>query len=181
MLGIVLSRENRGLRVLGFLFSDEFSDMKGLFGLLAVVGVALALRLVYLFQLKGSPFFDVPIVDEKTYLEQAQKIASGELLGGNKPFWQTPLYPYFLALLYRLFGRDFLFLRGASLVLGALSCGLVFLIGREAFGSSVGLLAGFMAAAYGPFLFFEGMLLPTALGTFLALVVVWLALWAGGR
>ncbi|HID09829.1 MAG TPA: tetratricopeptide repeat protein [Candidatus Latescibacteria bacterium] len=154
---------------------------KGWIWLSAVVGVALTLRVIYLLQLRESPFFDVPIVDERTYLEQAQNIASGELLGGDKPFWQPPLYPYFLALLYRLFGRNFLFLRGSSLVLGALSCGLVFMIGTRAFGRSAGILAGLMAAAYGPFLFFEGMLLPTALGTFLALGTVGLALRAERR
>ena len=144
--------------------------------LLLVVGVAFAVRAVYLLQLRGSPFFDVPIVDEKTYLEQAEEVASGKIFGGSKPFWQPPLYPYFLALLYRSFGRNFLLLRGASLALGALSCGLIYLIGRRVFGGTVGLLAGIMAAAYGPFIFFEGMLLPTALGTFLALGVVALAL-----
>ncbi len=28
----------------------------------------------------------------------ARRIAGGQLLGGPEPFWQPPLYPYFLAL-----------------------------------------------------------------------------------
>lgn len=136
------------------------------------MGVAIAVRGWYLLELKGSPFFSVPIVDEVTYLGQAERIADGELTGGEEPFWQPPLYTYFLALVRRAFGRNFLVLRGASLALGVLACLLAYRLGSKVFGRKVGTLAGVMVAVCGSSIFFEGMLLPTALGTVLGLASV---------
>ena len=58
---------------------------------------ALALRLVYLYEFSANPFFDAPVVDARTFLEQARQIAVGHAPNGDEPFWQPPLYIYFLA------------------------------------------------------------------------------------
>ena len=53
---------------------------------------ALAVRLVYAWDLRGNPFFDAPVVDAKTFLDQALAIAAGDLWGGADAFWQSPGY-----------------------------------------------------------------------------------------
>ena len=66
------------------------------FGLFAA---ALLLRLLYLLEARAhSPFFDAPVVDAQTYLEQARQIAAGDFALDGEAFWQPPLFPYFLAL-----------------------------------------------------------------------------------
>ena len=133
--------------------------------------LALAVRLVYLEHSQDNPFFSAPVVDAHSYVAQARQIAEVSWVG-DKPFWQPPLYPYFLALIYAVSGDLFWTPRFIQFLLGAASCALVFGIGRQIFGTRVGLFAGAMACLYGPSIYFEGELLPTALAVFLNLLLL---------
>lgn len=138
--------------------------------------LAFSVRLVHLGYISQGPLFDVPVVDERTYLNQAKRIARDE--GVQAPFWQPPLYPYFLGLLYKAFGENYYAFRSIQLALGALSCVLVYYIGKEAFGSSVGIISSLIASSYGVLIYFEGELLPTFLSVLLNLVLVLSLFWA---
>jgi len=134
--------------------------------------LALAVRLGYLHGLSTSPLFRIPIVDAKTYVEHAHVIAEGGTDGRAEPFWQPPLYPYFLAAIYGLLGGGPYPPRLIQMGMGALSCVLVYWIGRRVFGERIGLLAGLIASICGVFLYFEGELLATTLAVFLDLAAV---------
>ncbi|MDE2742745.1 MAG: tetratricopeptide repeat protein [Gemmatimonadota bacterium] len=145
-------------------------------GKLALVwGAAFALRLLYIFQSQRSPFYDFPLVDAKTYTQAAAAMALGHF--GDQPFWQPPLYPHFLAVLYALFEPSFTLPRLVQAALGATLCLLIFRLGRV-FSPAVGYLAAGLAACYGPFIFFEAELLPPALALVLNLLALWALLWA---
>jgi hypothetical protein len=83
----------------------------------AVFTIALGLRLTYLEQAWELPFFEQPISDAKSYDEWGQRIAGGDWLG-TETFYQAPAYPYFLGLVYGLFGHDPWILRVVQSVLG---------------------------------------------------------------
>ena len=126
----------------------------------ALFVAALAPRLTYLFEHRDSPFFDAPVVDARTFLDKAQLIAGGELWGGADPYWQPPLYIYLLAFFCWLLPTSyFVGIRLLQSALGALSCVLVYLLARRAFGERVGRIAGGLSAVCGSFLYFEGELL----------------------
>ena len=99
--------------------------------------VALAIRLILIWQLKGAPVFVHLMGDSRAYDEWAQKIAAGDWLGTGV-FYQAPLYPYVIGTLYALFGRDLLFVRLVQAVLGAGSCALVAAAGVKWFGRQIG-------------------------------------------
>ena len=62
-----------------------------------VFALALVVRVVYIFESDASPLFAHPAVDAKTYTHHALRLAAGNWLGVSEgPFWQPPLYPYFL-------------------------------------------------------------------------------------
>ncbi len=127
--------------------------------------LALLLRLAYIAEIEEGPLFAEPAVDARTYTEHAARIAAGNWLGsGEGPFWQPPLYPYLLATATWL-SPDGLFhsVRYAQALWGALLCVLLYFMGRRLFHQRTGLIAGLAAAAYGPFLFFDGELLPASL------------------
>ena len=140
--------------------------------------LALVVRLVYLGHSADNPFFSAPVVDAHSYIAQARQIAEVSWVG-DKPFWQPPLYPYFLALVYAVSGDLFWTPRLIQFLLGAASCALVFGIGRQVFGPRVGFLAGAMACLYGPSIYFAGELLPTALAVFLNLLLLFILLQPG--
>ncbi len=77
---------------------------------LAVFGVALLVRLVHVWQLRRSPFFSLLMGDSRGYDEWAQRIAGGEWLG-HEVFYQAPLYPYLLGVIYAVAGRHLLLVR----------------------------------------------------------------------
>jgi len=141
-----------------------------------VFGVALTIRLVYVAQIRGAPYFDVPLVDGPNYFRMADAIASGSLTGGHEVFWQPPLYPYFLALLFVTIGRGMAGIYAVQAAVGSLSCVLVYLIGRRLFDQSAALCAGLIAALYGPLVYFDAQPLVPVLHVVLVLAAMLLLL-----
>ena len=104
--------------------------------------IAFGLRCLYVYQSEASPFFDFPQVDAKTYTQAATRMAvDGHWLGDPTPFWQPPLYPYFLGLVFTLFGPDYYIARLVQAVLGSVNCVLIYFLGRRIFSSAVGFAA----------------------------------------
>ena len=149
--------------------------------LAALAGLALGLRLIYLFQAADSPFFDAPIVDARSYTEYARELTTGSWAGRPMPFWQAPFYPYFLAGLFSLFGENYYLPRLLQALAGTATCLLVCKLGRTVFSPTVGWVAGLGAALYGPFLYFEGELLPTTWAVLFDALLLVVLLWGQRR
>src|SRR5690349_10881095 len=64
--------------------------------LLAILGVALLVRLAHWVAVRGEPFFAQLAMDSQEYDRWAQAIAGGNWLG-SQVFFQAPLYPYLVA------------------------------------------------------------------------------------
>ncbi|MDE2734910.1 MAG: glycosyltransferase family 39 protein [Gemmatimonadota bacterium] len=156
-----------GRRIVGALARSPLPALVGI-----VFVLALSLRLVHAFQMSASPLFTMPAVDAATYAEQAASLAEGNWLGrGQGPFWQPPLYPYFLGVIKLAFPESFFYVsRFAQALIGSLTCVLLYLVGRRLFGPSVGFIGGLIAAVYGPLIYFDARLLPAGLATFFTLV-----------
>lgn len=143
----------------------------------AVFLVALAARLLYAYESRSNPFFDAPVVDAQAFLEQARRIAGGDLLGGDDAFWQPPLFPYFLAVLQWLFEDSvFLAARVAHALLGAASCLLLYRLALRLLPPLAAAAATIAMALYGPLIYFEGELLAVALEVFLYTALLVLAI-----
>lgn len=143
--------------------------------------LALAVRLAHLLVMRDSPYFLYPIMDSKIHDEWAWALASGQESPWPPPFFRAPLYPYFLALVYSIFGHSPTWARLIQVVLGSASVGLVFHLGRKVFGPRVGWIAGLLGVFYWMFLYFEGELLIVPLIVFLDLVGLVLVLRAVER
>src|SRR5215813_7619925 len=84
----------------------------------AIFAVALTLRLIHVWQIRHSPFFTVLIGDARGYDEWAQRIAGGDWIG-HDVFYQAPLYPYFLGIVYTIAGRNLLIVRLCQAAIGS--------------------------------------------------------------
>src|SRR6185369_7791932 len=122
--------------------------------LFAFLALALVLRLAHWWSVRGQPFFGQLVMDSQEYDRWARQIATGDWLG-PEVFFQAPLYPYLLALLYRLFGPspDAVYLFQIALAVAGVYA--LYRAGREVAGEGVGLVAAGLAAIYGPFLFYD--------------------------
>ncbi len=147
-------------------------------GALAAFLLALAVRAVYLAELRGSLLFEVLLGDARRYDLWAQAIAAGDWRGKGV-FYQAPLYPYFLAVLYRLAGRSLGLVRVVQALLGAGACAAVAAAGRRLVSPAAGLAAGILLALYPPAIFFDGLLQKSALDlALMSLVVLLVAVFA---
>src|SRR5215207_731521 len=125
--------------------------------LLLVFLVAFAVRLVHVWQLRSSPFFDTLLGDASGYDLWAQRLAAGDWVGTDV-FYQAPLYPYFLGLVYAVAGHDLMAARLIQAVLGSCSAVFVAWAAARLISPRAGVVAGAVLAAYAPAIFFDGLI-----------------------
>ena len=147
---------------------------------LLVFLAGLLVRLIYIAQIRHTLTFDVPLVDGANYFRLATAIAAGDLLGGHSVFWQPPLYPYFLAALFSVFGPRMLPVTIAQAALGSLSAVLVYRIGRRVFSERAALCSAGVIVLYGPLIYFDAQPLIPVLHIALVLAGLLLLLRAAG-
>jgi tetratricopeptide (TPR) repeat protein len=137
--------------------------------------LALVVRLVYLAELDGSPLLSVLMGDSRQYDLWAQQLAGGQWIG-TEIFYQTPLYPYALGVIFKVAWHSLGVVRVLQAVLGPASCGLLGLAGLRFFNLRVGVIAALLLAFYPPAIFFDGLIQKSSLDIFLiSLVLVCLA------
>ncbi|HET6349514.1 MAG TPA: tetratricopeptide repeat protein [Candidatus Krumholzibacteria bacterium] len=140
---------------------------------LVILLVAFVLKLVFVLQTRHALYIRVPIMDAHDYDGMAQQIAAGNILG-HQAFFMGPLYPYFLGLIYSLFGRDFTLVRIIQAAGGATTVMLTFLIGRRVFRPSAALVGTVLLMLCASVTFYETQLLMEWLGALLNCLALWL-------
>lgn len=127
---------------------------------------ALALRLAHLATIRNSPFFQYLGLDPLAYDTWGWRIAQGDWLG-SRVFYQDPLYPYFLGLVYAIWGHVHLGVLALQMLLGAATVPLIYHPTRQWLGRGEAALAGLLAAIYLPSLYYEGLILKSWMGAVL--------------
>ncbi|MCC6764616.1 MAG: glycosyltransferase family 39 protein [Deltaproteobacteria bacterium] len=140
---------------------------------LVVLLLATIVRLGYLADLRATPWWGHLVVDPEYYDAWARKIAAGDWLG-TRAFYMDPLYPYVLAALYGVAGRDLLLARLLNVACSVGACAATMLLGRRVGGPLVGILAGLGLAFYEPDVFHTGEIDKTSLSMLLVAGFLWL-------
>ena len=130
--------------------------------LVLVLGFSALVGMLSIFQFRDSPFFNLPIIDEESYVKWAKQIADGDVLG-KTIFYQDPLYPYFLGLIFSIFGENFFLVRTLQVVMGLGSLALVYWTGKKLLGPWPGVAAAATLALYRGLYFFELQLLKSSM------------------
>lgn len=145
-------------------------------GIILIMILAASLRIAHLAWVNGSVIIEPRgFLDEAFYHQFGLMVAGGDLLAGQKPFFLSPSYLYFLGLVYALFGpgtiAPFLIQSG----LGVLAVFLVYRCGTMIGGSAAGLSGAALLAFDGLAVMYGCSLLPASLDVFLcALFCYWL-------
>ncbi len=128
---------------------------------LLIFCLALLPRMVFLAELHANaPTFERPEGGDSIFYD---RVATGEQTPA-RAYFHSPLYQWFLAGVYKVFGRDLLLARLVQHLLGAVTAVLVFFLVRRLLGSAgLGVAAALLNAWFGPGVFYEGQLLIDAL------------------
>ncbi len=89
-------------------------------------------------------------------------------------FHQEPLYPYLIATIYLMATREPTTVILFQLFLGAAGCSCIYLAGRRLMPEGAALIAGAASALYGPYLYYESLILRDSLMIPLNSLLIWL-------
>jgi 4-amino-4-deoxy-L-arabinose transferase-like glycosyltransferase len=148
--------------------------------LVALLAVAFLWRLVYFFEMQASPYADHLTLDSQVYHAIALEVAEGRF-SDETAFFQAPLYPWLLGIVYSVFGPSQSVAKLLQVLLGVASCWLIYRICERVFDRTVARVALAIASVYGMFLYFANELLVVTLVVFLDLLGLELVLRAFGE
>lgn len=133
---------------------------------------AFFLRLIYLYEYKNNPFFDSPVIDALTNYLFALSAAQGDWLAKGVVVGRGPVYVYFLAFLFKIFGTGFTNVRVGQMALGAVNCILVYFLGKKIFSRWVGVISAFICSMYGVLIYFDAEFLYVGLAIFINILLI---------
>ena len=115
-------------------------------------GLSLLLSLMHIYFFQASPVFNIPIIDSLEYVNRADYILNPAM----KPqaFLHSPFYSWFLAGFFFYFGKSFTAIKVLQGILSAISCILLYQLGKRVLSASAGWYAAWLFAFYAPIIFF---------------------------
>src|SRR5690606_5947807 len=138
----------------------------------AVFALAGIVRLLHVWSIVDAPFFPLRMGDAAEHHRFGLAAAEGDWLGSGV-FFHAPLYPYFLGVVYSIFGSDALLVRSLQALLGGLSCVFVAQAAGRLFTRREAIAAGVLLALYGPAIFYDTIFQDSVLDLFFASLSLW--------
>ncbi len=139
--------------------------------LLIIFTVALVVRLIYIATVRDFILVTHLVGDAATYDKWARTLVANNW-GWNETFYQAPLYPYFLATIYRCISDTTMAVRIIQCALSSVACTLLAWSAMQLINRRAGMATGLILALYAPAIYFDGILQKTAVGFFLFAVVI---------
>ena len=138
------------------------------------LGVVFAIKVTVALQLDAHPLLQPDTgLDTTAYVSLAKKVVAGDWALGPGLYYVSPLYIYFLALVYAA-TKSFTAARVVQALLGTASVAFIFLTARDWYGRRAAWIAAALAALTGIFTYYEALILQSSLDTFLAAAALWL-------
>jgi 4-amino-4-deoxy-L-arabinose transferase-like glycosyltransferase len=137
--------------------------------------LALLQRLFFILSMRNHAYGTVSryIVDSIYYHDWAQALLNGEIQG-KEVFFLSPFYPYFLMLIYKIFGVKVIAVQIIQGILGSFNVVLVYLITRKLINDRAAIVGSIIYLLTGVLLFYTITLLPVELTIFLSLLLIYL-------
>ena len=147
-------------------------DKKEKITLIIILLLALVFRMAHWLDVREDPFFAQLVMDSEEYDRWATEIAEGDWLG-SEVFFQAPLYPYFLAVVYSLFGHSLDAVYLIQIMMSLLGIYALYRAGKKLAGPKVGLAAAALSSFYGVYMFYDVQLLKESVAVTLVCVLLW--------
>jgi len=159
---------------------DDMAARKDRYFILFIFLAAFLVRMIYIVQVLQFPLTEYlarsGTFDQYGFDKAASFIASGNWLGGEGVFGKEPLYSYFLASIYKIFGYSHFAVYIVQSLLTSFGVVLLYKITSQVFNRASGYIASFIMAFYSISIFYDALLLRASLITFLTILTLYLLL-----
>jgi len=138
--------------------------------LILIVILAFLLRLLFVKNNSSLPYSDAAVYDNLAF-----SIAQGNgyvNLNGSPHSFYPPAYPFFLSMIYSLFGHSYAVVRIIQSAIGAFSILFIYLIARKYISQILSLTVSALFLMYLPFIRSAGLLLTESVFTFILLLII---------
>ena len=132
--------------------------------------LALIIRLIFVI-----PSENIPSSDAANYDRLGLSLSKGLGYADNNSTphsYCPPFYPFFLSVIYKIFGHSYPAVRVIQSIIGALICVFIYLAARKVCAVRVGLWSAFISMAYPPFIKSAELLLTELFFTFVLVLIV---------
>ncbi|OGS23042.1 MAG: hypothetical protein A2252_07950 [Elusimicrobia bacterium RIFOXYA2_FULL_39_19] len=149
---------------------NKFSFLQNNYYLLPLIFcISVLVRLIYYYEVKEDIFLKYLIIDADFYNQWAVSIVNGGILGESGVYYQDPLYAYFLAVIYKIFGlNNYFVVRIIQIFMDSTTCIMMFLISERLFNNKNLSIIASLLYCFSPVLIFYTVLLDkTTLSLFL--------------
>lgn len=137
--------------------APKTNESRSLWIAVGIFVIAFAARAAHILAIRDSSFVQFPTIDPGAYVARAREILAGKWFPDDV-FFQDPLYPYLLAGMYRITGEGKLGPYFIHAAVGALSCVLLYILGKRYISTRAGIVAGLLASVYAPYLYLDAQL-----------------------
>jgi 4-amino-4-deoxy-L-arabinose transferase-like glycosyltransferase len=142
-------------------------------GVYIFLAAVLMLKIGVALQLDRHPLLQPDTgLDTTAYVELAKRVVAGDTALGPGLYYVSPLYIYFLALVYAVTG-SFTAARIVQATLGTVAVWLIFVTAREWFGRRAAWIAAVLAALTGVFTYYEALILQASIDIVLTAAALW--------
>ena len=146
----------------------QFATEKKYSSLIFIFLVSFILRLIYIFLFEAE--ID-PLDDPSYYLRIVKNILDGKgYMEGNLLAYRPPLYAYFIAGIFSMFGSNLDVVRIIQSLLASAMCVVIFLIGSKFLLTRIGIMAAGFCAIYPPLIHYSVQLWTEQLFMFLLIL-----------
>jgi len=148
-------------------------NKKTIFIIIFIAALALFLRVANFQEMKAhNPLFSTPVVDAKEYVDDADFYINKGWLGPSGSYFHPPAYSYFVAIIFKIFGRSLDRIKLFQIFLDIVNLLLVYFIAKKAFDKRVALISIVLYAVYIPIIQFTVEILPPIFMIFLSLLAI---------
>jgi len=153
------------------IFSLSFIKKKWL-TILALFLTSFVIRFIYIW-IWAQRLNDLVISDFRTYNILAMNILEKGFYGLDIPWsYRPPLYPFFLSVIYAIFGQNFLLARIGQVIIASLSVVFLYFLTKEIFDKKVAFIAGLISCFNFTLIISTGLFGSEILYIFLSLLVL---------
>lgn len=145
-------------------------DFKQDYVIIIIFLLAVIIRLIFVISSE-----DIPAADAANYDRLGLVLSEGRGYvneNGTPHSHCPPFYPFFLSLIYRIFGHSYLAVRIIQSIIGALICIFIYLTAKKVCSARAGLWSAFISVVYPPFIKSSEILLTELFYTFLLVLII---------